>query len=103
MTIKIKFINNYPKRNNLIFLINEQPHPDAISKNQPFLFLTLKKIIKIFYFIFLSVFMNIGIVLMDAIKRTSDSLEQELYMVVGLHLVLGIKPTFSGTITGFLN
>lgn len=76
MAIKIKFINNYPKRNNLIFLINEQPHPEAISQNQPFLFLTFKKNNQNILFYILSVFMNIGIVLMDAIKRTSDSLEQ---------------------------
>lgn len=47
--------------------------------------------------------MNICLVPVDAIKRVSDNLELELYMVVGLHLVLEIKPTSSETITSVLN
>lgn len=47
--------------------------------------------------------MNICLVPVDAIMRVSDNLQLELYMVVDLHLALGIKPTSSGTITSVLN
>lgn len=47
--------------------------------------------------------MNICLVPVDAIMRVSDNLELELYMVVGLDLVLGIKPMSSVTITSVLN
>lgn len=66
------------------------------------LFLTLKKLIKYFLSYF-ECFYEYRYRLVEAIRRMSDTLELQSYTVVGLHLVLGIKPTSSGTITSVLN